>query len=86
MNANTDLIPITKLKISKEKWIETQIKYDEDFLVKDVVDMMSEKIFHWIQSKSDLQMLVDQDSFKEEFINLLYDKYLDGRNECSRFV
>tara|TARA_B100000745_G_C19902671_1_gene302441 strand:- start:61 stop:303 length:243 start_codon:yes stop_codon:yes gene_type:complete len=80
MNANTDLIPITRLKISKEKWIETQIKYDEDFLVKDVVDMMSEKIFHWIQSKSDLQMLVDQDSFKEEFINLLYDKYLDGRN------
>ena len=84
MNANTDLIPelipITKLKISKDKWLETQIKYDEDFLVKDVVDMMSEKIFHWIQSKSDLQMLVDQDSFKEEFINLLYDKYLDGRN------
>ena len=80
MNANTDLIPITRLKISKDKWIETQIKYDEDFLVKDVVDMMSEKIFHWIQSKSDLQIIVDQDSFKEEFINLLYDKYLDGRN------
>ena len=88
MNANTDLvselvsdlIPVTKLKISKEKWLETQIKYDEDFLVKDVVDMMSEKIFHWIQSKSDLQIIVDQDSFKEEFINLLYDKYLDGRN------
>ena len=94
MNANTDLVselvselvPITKLKISKEKWLETQIKYDEDFLVKDVVDMMSEKIFLWIQSKSDLQVIVDQDSFKEEFINLLYDKYLNGRNECSRFV
>ena len=39
MNANTDLIPITRLKISKEKWLETQIKYDEGFLVKDVVDM-----------------------------------------------
>ena len=80
MNANTDLIPITRLKISNDKWLETQIKYDDDFLVKDVVDMMSEKIFHWIQSKSDLQLIVDQDSFKEEFINLLYDKYLDGRN------
>ena len=80
MNDNTDLIPITRLKISNDKWLETQIKYDDDFLVKDVVDMMSEKIFHWIQSKSDLQLIVDQDSFKEEFINLLYDKYLDGRN------
>ena len=80
MNANTDLIPITKLKISKDKWLETQIKYDKDYFVKDVVDMMSERIFHWIQRKSDLQILVDQDSFKEEFINLLYDKYLDGRN------
>lgn len=80
MNANTDLIPITKLKISKDKWLETQIKYDKDYFVKDVVDMMSERIFHWIQRKSDLQILVDQDSFKEGFINLLYDKYLDGRN------
>ena len=82
----SDLIPITKLKISKEKWLETQIKYDESLLVKDIVDVMSEKTFHWIQSKSDLQLIVDQDSFKEEFINLLYDKYLNGRNECSRFV
>ena len=80
MNENTDLIPITRLKISNDKWLETQIKYDDDFLVKDVVDMMSEKIFHWIQTKSDLQLIVDQDSFKEEFINLLYDKYLNGRN------
>ena len=90
MNANTDLvtdlIPVTKLKISKEKWLETQIKYDADFLVKDVVDMMSEKTFHWIQSRSDLQLVVDQDSFKEEFINLLYDKYLNGRNDRPRFV
>ena len=90
MDINTNivsgLVPITKLKISKEKWLETQIKYDENLLVKDIVDMMSEKTFHWIQSKSDLQLIVDQDSFKEEFINLLYDKYLNGRNECSRFV
>ena len=64
MNANTNLIPITKLKISKEKWLETQIKYDENLLIKDIVDMMSEKTFHWIQSKSDLQLIVDQDSFK----------------------
>ena len=82
----SDLIPITKLKISKEKWLETQIKYDDNLLVKDIIDMMSEKTFHWIQSKSDLQLIVDQDSFKEEFINLLYDKYINGRNECSRFV
>ena len=82
----SDLIPITKLKISREKWLKTQIKYDENLLVKDIVDMMSEKTFLWIQSKSDLELIVDQDSFKEEFINLLYDKYLNGRNECSRFV
>ena len=90
MDINTNLVsglvPITKLKISKEKWLETQIKYDENLFVKDIVDMMSEKTFHWIQSKSDLELIVDQDSFKEEFINLLYDKYLNGRNDRSRFV
>ena len=45
-----------------------RIKYDKNLLVKDIVDMMSEKTFHWIQSKSDLELIVDQDSFKEEFL------------------
>ena len=76
MNGNTGLIPLTKIKIPMDKWLETHIKYEEDFCVKDVVEMISEKVYRWIQEREDLHILTDNDSFREELINLLYDKYL----------
>lgn len=71
-----DLIPITKIKISKEKWLNTPIKYDEELLMKDIIEEMCEKSYSWILSKEDLKVITDYDSFKTDFINLFYDKYL----------
>lgn len=71
-----DLIPITKIKISKEKWLNTPIKYDEELLIKDIIEGMCEKSYSWILSKEDLKVITDYDSFKTDFINLFYDKYL----------
>ena len=71
-----DLIPITRIKISKERWLNTPIKYDNELKVKDIIEEMSEKSYNWILSKEDLEVLTDYDTFKNEFINFLYDKYL----------
>ena len=71
-----DLIPITRLKISKEDWLELPIKYDDELKVKDIVEEICEKTYSWIESKDDLDVVTDYDSFKKDFINLLYDKYL----------
>ena len=71
-----DLIPITKLKISKEKWLNTPIQYEENLFIKDIVEILSQKTYHWIASKDDIEVLQDYDSFNKEFINLLYTKYV----------
>ena len=71
-----DLIPITKLKIPKDKWLNTPIQYEEDLFIKDIVEILSQKTYHWIVSKDDIEVLQDYDSFNKEFINLVYTKYV----------
>ena len=68
-------LPITRLKITKEKWLNTPIKYEEDRKVKDIVEDMAYKSYEWINQKSDLDVVTDYDTFKKDFINLMYDKY-----------
>ena len=74
-----NLIPITRLKISKEKWLNTKIKYEEELRIEHILDEMCRKSYGWILSKEDLEATSDYDTFKEDFITLCYDKYL---NEC----
>ena len=71
-----DLIPITKLKISKERWLNTPIQYEGNLFIKDIVEILSKKTYHWIVSKDDIEVLQDYDSFNKEFINLVYTKYV----------
>ena len=71
-----DLIPITHVKMAKDKWLRQKIKYDDELLMGDIIIEMSKKSYEWILSKNDLQVTCDYDSFKEDFINLCYDKYL----------
>tara|TARA_B100001093_G_C26180785_1_gene739736 strand:+ start:238 stop:471 length:234 start_codon:yes stop_codon:yes gene_type:complete len=76
MDPILSLIPITKIKISKENWLELPIKYDDELKIKDIIEEMCERTYSWIMNKGDLEVVTDYDSFKEDFINLLYDKYL----------
>tara|TARA_B100000686_G_C15940098_1_gene548383 strand:+ start:234 stop:455 length:222 start_codon:yes stop_codon:yes gene_type:complete len=71
-----DLIPITKLKISKEKWLNTKIQYEDNLNIQNVLEIMSRKTYSWIKSKNDIEILMDYDSFQSEFINLMYNKYV----------
>ena len=54
-----NLIPITKIKISKEDWLNKPIKYEEDLLVRDIIEIMSNKSYQWIKSKPDLIEVID---------------------------
>ena len=72
-----DLRPITKIKISKEEWLQQPIKYEDELLVKDIIIKMSRKSYQWIHDKDDLDVITDYDSFQNNFINLLYNKYLN---------
>jgi hypothetical protein len=73
---NNNCIPITKIKITKDKWLNTEVKYEEELKINDIINDMAEKSYEWIHQKSDLDVISDYDSFKNDFINLIYDKYL----------
>ena len=72
-----NLIPITRIKISKDKWLNTKIKYEEELKIENILDEMCRKSYDWILSKEDLEVTSDYDTFKDDFINLCYDKYLN---------
>jgi hypothetical protein len=71
-----DLIPITKMKINKDKWLQKKIKYEDNFTIKDTLKIMSRKNYFWLESKEDITIIIDYESFEDRFIQLMYDKYL----------
>ena len=76
MNLIMDLIPITKIKIEKQKWLETKIKYEENKTIKEVLEEMSFNIYNWSYNQEEFNTIIDYETFKNNFINLVYDKYL----------
>lgn len=66
-------LPITKMKIPIDKWLNTKVKYEEVLTVKDILEDMSTKTYEWIIDKDDLALVTDYDSFKNDFIHLMYD-------------
>ena len=69
------LIPITKMKIPIDKWLTIKVKYEENLTIKDILEDMASKSYEWISKQNDLSINQDFTSFKEEFINLMYNKY-----------
>lgn len=67
-----NLIPITKMRVPIDRWLSQKIKYEEDLTLKDILEDMSTKTYEWINHKSDLDHVQDYDSFKNEFIELIY--------------
>jgi len=70
---NPYLIPITKMRIPIDKWLNTKVKYEENLTVKDILEDMNDKTYEWIIDKDDLSLVTDYDSFKNDFISLMYD-------------
>ena len=68
---------ITKIKISKEKWLNQKIKYENNISFKQILEDMCLETYEWMSNKDDFNIIIDYDSFKTEFINLMYNKYLN---------
>tara|TARA_B100001094_G_scaffold96643_1_gene92672 strand:- start:236 stop:670 length:435 start_codon:yes stop_codon:yes gene_type:complete len=61
------------MKIPIDRWLSTKVKYEENLTVKDVLEDMTDKTYEWIINKDDLALVTDYDSFKNDFIHLMYD-------------
>ena len=66
------LVPITKMRVSIDKWLNTKVKYEENLTIKDILEDMNDKTYEWIIDKDDLALVTDYDSFKNDFIHLMY--------------
>ena len=73
------LVPITKMSIPIDKWLNTKVKYEENLTIRDILEDMTDKTYEWIIDKDDLALVTDYDSFKNDFIHLMYD-YENKRN------
>ena len=71
-----DLVPVKKIKISKERWLNTKIQYEENIYFRDIVDILCTKVYNWIESKNDFFLTMDYESFRNQFIQMIYDRYL----------
>ena len=74
-----DPIPVTKIKMPKDKWLSLKIKYEDDITKKDILQRMSRRSFQWLNSIDEYNIIKDYDSFENEFINLMYNKYYNER-------
>ena len=66
-------LPITKTKIPIDRWLAQKVKYEENLTIKDILEDMNDKTYEWIIDKDDLALVTDYDSFKNDFIHLMYD-------------
>ena len=78
MNSSKDHVPvpITRLKIKKDRWLMEPVKYESDRVKQDIIEEMCQSTWIWINSRSDLEPITDYDTFRSDFINLIYDKYI----------
>ena len=67
------LVPITKMRIPIDRWLNQKVKYEDELTIKDILEDMSTKTYEWIIDKDDLSLVTDYDSFKNDFIHLMYD-------------
>ena len=73
------LFPILTRKISKGDWLSSSISYDDATTVADILKDMSSEAYEWIRAKDDLMLTCDYDSFEEDFISMMYHKYVNER-------
>tara|TARA_B110001450_G_C17373133_1_gene380511 strand:- start:389 stop:613 length:225 start_codon:yes stop_codon:yes gene_type:complete len=63
-----DLIPITKIRIDKNKWLSTLIKYETDIYNNDITNDITEMILQWILEKDDLIIISDPSDIKASLL------------------
>lgn len=76
MNLIMNIIPITQNKINKNKWLNTKIKYDNTLNLNDILIDMSKNIYLWINNLTEYHLNTNKESFNNNFINMIYNKYL----------
>lgn len=69
-------IPITHVKPDFDRWVSQTVAYESDVYVLDILQPIASQYYNWLYRLPDYDVVIDEDSFTRQFINMLYDKYL----------
>jgi hypothetical protein len=72
--------PIQTQTLTFERWIETPIKYETNYYIKDVLRCMCHNTYDWILSKEDISLSTDFESFSDEFNRSMFHGYTSHRD------
>ena len=79
-------LPITKMRIPIDRWLNQKVKYEDELTIKDILEDMSTKTYEWLSDKDDLALVTDPDTFKDDFIHLMYDYKKDHNYDNSHMT
>ena len=65
-----DPIPITKIKMNRNKWLSTKIKYDDELLYNDIISEISNTVHQWILETDDLILREEHLVLHQKIIDL----------------
>jgi len=71
-----DLIPIVKIPIQKDRWLEKKIKYENNLTIYNNLENLAYVTYDWMYSNEELNILIDYESFMEKFISMIYNCYV----------
>tara|TARA_B110000977_G_scaffold196919_1_gene278294 strand:+ start:644 stop:1072 length:429 start_codon:yes stop_codon:yes gene_type:complete len=70
-----NLVPIIQNKLSKEKWLNLKVKYEE-ITLQDILKEFSDEIYYWINVQLDIYLSIDNETLHKNMITILYhDEY-----------
>ena len=65
------LIPQLKIKLSKDKWLQTKLKYDNS-TYQDICNDICYFIINWCNKQKNIEMIITKDTLMNEIIDIFY--------------
>ena len=75
-----NLIPIIKINISKDNWIKTKIKYENDVTIYNLLCKLAYETYSLMDTFEDFNIIIDYTSFIDTFIDMIYRSYIIKEN------
>ena len=64
-----------KPKMSLSAWANKPIKYESTIFVKDILNMITYRMYAWVTTRPDLDLGLSYESFRDQYIKVLYYGY-----------
>ena len=63
------------------KWLQTRIKYESDYIIKDVLNELCRDIFSWIDATPEVEYDYIESTFAHKFYKFIYRKYMKQKKD-----